>query len=145
VEKHDQTEFRLRLAARLLMPLGLALVVPIGAVIVVGVFLGSSVAAKVYFALWYGWVLGINWWVAFKEPRRIVAAGDCLRFIARARVIEIPWSSLQSVSVPWYEIGCRSLVWKWDGRKLRTEGWWENRQRLLGIVAERAPGAKVWV
>jgi len=122
------------------------LVVVCGVVAVVG--LARTDGGGGYAALWGLWTVGAvaqGWWHFFRMPHRIEVTDGGLRFVARRRVVEIPWSALQSVSIPLYDLGRHTLLWRWDGRKLHSWRRVRGLDRLFRAVENRAPNAKLLV
>jgi hypothetical protein len=76
-------------------------------------------------------------------PWRIETDDREIRFVARTRLIAVPWSQLRSLRSPWYDMSRRQIRWEWDGGKLRTMGPWDGEHRLLATIEQRAPGAHI--
>jgi hypothetical protein len=117
----------------------------VGAAGAITVYAGSDQFGKGFITLWMVGLTTQTWWVNFRMPQKIETSDAGLRFVARRRVVDVPWSALRSVASPWHDFGNQSLVWKWEGRTIRTFGGFVGLHRLLGLVEKRAPHAKVWV
>lgn len=115
----------------------------VGTVGLVGAYSGDDTGGQVFMTFWVTWLVVQGWWTWFRTPYRVEASPSGLRFVARTRVIEISWTSLRSVESPWYDFGNQSLVWRWDEQRLRTWGWFQGLHRLLTMVEERAPQARL--
>jgi hypothetical protein len=92
------------------------------------------------------WCVGVAtqaWWSLLRMPWRIEADDREIRFVARTRLIAVPWSQLRSLTSPWYDMNRLSIRWEWDGGKLRTMGPWDGQHRLLATIEQRAPGVKI--
>jgi hypothetical protein len=111
--------------------------------IVAGPVSGPASSFAVYALGWLALVASYGFWVFFGMPRRIEVVPAGLRFVARARTVVVPWQSLRRVAAPAFDPKPPRLVWEWDGRRLRTWAGYEDLDRLLRIVAERAPRADI--
>lgn len=141
----SQEDFRLRTGLQVFLAVAPVIMLAMGAAGTIGVYAGSDQTAKAFVTVWMVGVAVQCWWVNFRMPQRIEASEAGLRFVARTRVVDIPWSGLRSVDSPWHDFGNQSLVWKWDGRTLRTWSGFRGLHRLLRIVEERAPTARIRV
>jgi len=92
-----------------------------------------------------GAVFAQAWWMVMWQPWRIELDDVVLRFVARSRQVEVPWSSLRSVRTGPLDPQHQSIIWTWDGGRLRTIGAWQQQLQLLTAVIARAPQAQVRV
>jgi hypothetical protein len=97
----------------------------------------------VYLLCWLALVASYGFWASFRMPRRIEVSPAGLRFVARTRTVVVPWRSLRRVAAPRFDPKPARLVWEWDGHRLRTWAGYEDLDRLLRIVEERAPRADI--
>lgn len=92
------------------------------------------------------WSVGVAtqaWWTLLRMPWRIETDDREIRFVARTRLIAVPWGDLRSVTSPWYDMNRLSIRWAWGYGKVRTMGPWDAQHRLLATIEERAPGVVI--
>jgi hypothetical protein len=80
-----------------------------------------------------------------RMPRRIEADRGGLRFVARARTIEVAWSDITAVRPPVGGGRTDSLEWHWDGGKVVTHTQFTGSGDLFAVLRERNPDADVRV
>ena len=135
--------YRLGLQVRILVPVFYVF----GSVIAVSGFISASRSGDrgglIFLTVWCVVVATQAWWTLMRMPWRIEADDREIRFVARTRLIAVPWSQLRSVTSPRYDMNRVSIRWEWDGGKLRTIGPWDGQHRLLTTVEQRAPGVSI--
>lgn len=97
----------------------------------------------VFLTVWCVALATQAWWTLLRMPWRIEADDREIRFVARTRLIAVPWSQLRSLTSPWYDMNRLSIRWEWEGGKLRTMGPWDGQHRLLATIEQRAPGVTI--
>jgi hypothetical protein len=97
----------------------------------------------VFLTVWCVALATQAWWTLLRMPWRIETDDREIRFVARTRLIAVPWSQLRSLTSPWYDMNRLSIRWEWEGGKLRTMGPWDGQHRLLATIEQRAPGVTI--
>ena len=121
----------------------LAFLALMGTAALVSTFSTDDTGGKVFMVVWLGLLLSQAAIVELRMPHTIEASPAGLRFVARTRVLEVPWPALESVESPWYDFGNQSVLWRWPGHRLRTWGPFQGFHRLLSMVEDRAPHARL--
>jgi hypothetical protein len=139
-----EDQFVLSAAIRVFGPIASVLLILLGGF--GGVFVVASGAPLGFSAFWVLWFVGVvaqSWWFFFWMPQRIEVSDAGLRFVARRRVLDVPWAGLRTVVIPMLDFPKHHLIWRWDGGRVRTWRRFDGMDRLLGIVEQRAPEAKL--
>ncbi len=138
-------EFVLTASIRVFVPILSVLLIGFGAVSAIIVVSSDAPGAFAsIWVLWFGAVVAQAWWHHFRTPQRIKVSDAGLSFVARRRVLDVPWDGLRTVVIPFFDFGRHYLVWRWDGGRLCTWRRFDGIDRLFRIV-EEGPGAKVLV
>jgi len=135
--------YRVARRMRVFVPVVFVFIACAGVGVLVGTLREGNLAGVVFVSVWFALAGAKAWWALMRMPWRIDLSDEGMRFVARSRQVIVPWPSLRSVRSPWFDLNRQTIVWAWEGGRLRTPGQWDGQHQLLTAVAARAPQADI--